>query len=239
MSVTGLHASLGGQSPVILGQLPCRYARPVVSPTNPTIEVRDRSALIKALGRLELYAWPELRASLRTPRLLNPPAPRQFASFGENSWVVPPARVAGAGRVAIGSNVVLMEHVNIQVAPGSGTVVTIGDGSHLARFATIWATVGVHIGKKVLSSDYISLLDSWDQPNGRLKNVPGPKGAPIVIEDGAYLGAGCIIGPGVTVGEGSFVGEGAVVFDDVPKHAVVYGNPAQVTRQWSEGEGWT
>jgi acetyltransferase-like isoleucine patch superfamily enzyme len=145
--------------------------------------------------------------------------------------------------VAVGQGVILMEHVEILAEPAIGTeptgpLVTFGDGTRLARFATIWATLGIHLGKGVLSSDYVSLMDCWGSIEGMHNGIPAPQGAPIVIEDGAYLGCRCVIGPGVTVGEGAFVGEGSVVRDDVPPRSVVYGNPARVTSQWDEGHGW-
>jgi maltose O-acetyltransferase len=135
-----------------------------------------------------------------------------------------------------------MEHVDLRAQPAASRVgnplITVGDGTHLARFATVWATVGITIGAGVLSSDYVALLDCWGDIGGIHDGVTAPQSAPIVIADGAYLGCRCIIGPGVTVGEGAFVGEGAVVLEDVPAHSVVYGNPAQVTRHWSAASGW-
>lgn len=51
--------------------------------------------------------------------------------------------------------------------------------------------------------------------------------APVVLERGCYLGAGCIVLPGVTVGERSVVAAGAVVVRDVPANKVVAGVPAR------------
>lgn len=51
---------------------------------------------------------------------------------------------------------------------------------------------------------------------------------PVVFEAGSWVGAGAIIGPGVTVGEGAVIAAGAVVFNDVPAHTIVVGNPARV-----------
>ena len=48
------------------------------------------------------------------------------------------------------------------------------------------------------------------------------------IKRGARIGVNVTILPGVTVGEYALVGAGSVVTKDVPPHAVVYGNPAQV-----------
>lgn len=47
---------------------------------------------------------------------------------------------------------------------------------------------------------------------------------------GASIGAGAVILPGITVGEGAMVGAGAVVTRDIPRFAVVVGNPARVVR---------
>jgi maltose O-acetyltransferase len=50
--------------------------------------------------------------------------------------------------------------------------------------------------------------------------------SPVVIGDGAWLGARCVILPGVTVGAGSIVNPGAVVNKDVAAHTRVGGMPA-------------
>jgi acetyltransferase-like isoleucine patch superfamily enzyme len=54
--------------------------------------------------------------------------------------------------------------------------------------------------------------------------------APIVIEDGAWLGAAVSVMPGVTVGRNAVVAANAVVTRDVPTDTVVGGIPAQVIR---------
>jgi maltose O-acetyltransferase len=53
---------------------------------------------------------------------------------------------------------------------------------------------------------------------------------PIVIEEGAWLGARCIILPGVTVGRGAVVAAGAIVTKDVPPNTLVAGIPAKVIK---------
>jgi maltose O-acetyltransferase len=149
----------------------------------------------------------------------------------------------GARYVWVGDGVVIMEHAEIRAHPSAASsrrdpVVHLGDGSRLARFMTIWATVGVHFGERVSTSDNVAVVDCWYPPDMPTSGVPVPDGAPVTIEDGAYLGYGCVVGPGVTVGSGAFVGEGAVVLDDVPPHSVVYGNPARVTKRWTVRDGW-
>ena len=136
-----------------------------------------------------------------------------------------------------------MEHLEVRADPAKDAsigrpLVNLGDGTRLARFVTIWATVGVHLGARVSTSDNVAVVDCWYPPGASQHGSRAPEGAPVVIEDGAYLGYGCVVGPGVTVGSGAFVGEGAVVLEDVPPHSVVYGNPAKVTRRWTDRDGW-
>lgn len=54
----------------------------------------------------------------------------------------------------------------------------------------------------------------------------GGPGNPI-IEDGAFLGAGCrVLGP-IRIGQGAIIGANAVVLDDVPDMALAVGVPAR------------
>jgi acetyltransferase-like isoleucine patch superfamily enzyme len=62
-------------------------------------------------------------------------------------------------------------------------------------------------------------------------SVRNHAGAPIILEDGAWIGAGAIILPGVTVGTRAVVGAGSVVVKDVPAGSIVAGNPARVLRR--------
>jgi acetyltransferase-like isoleucine patch superfamily enzyme len=181
----------------------------------------------------------ENRPSTRTvhrPVVEQPgPPPSAFAAHGERSRLVPPVHVDGAERVEVGTGVVIMEHLALDVAPGAR--VRIGDDVRLGRFVSISCAVSIDIGASVSASDCAAITDSWGPIAGaatagvgRPPPVGPPPPAAVVIEDGAHLGALCVIGPGVRVGQGAFVGAGAVVLEDVPAHAVVYGNPAVVVR---------
>ena len=59
------------------------------------------------------------------------------------------------------------------------------------------------------------------------------KVAGVVVESGAYIGAGAIILAGVRVGRCSVVAAGAVVHRDVPPYTVVGGVPAHPIKQLS------
>jgi acetyltransferase-like isoleucine patch superfamily enzyme len=53
---------------------------------------------------------------------------------------------------------------------------------------------------------------------------------PTLIKRGASIGSGSVILCGVTIGENAIVGAGSVVTKDVPPNAVVFGNPARISR---------
>lgn len=53
---------------------------------------------------------------------------------------------------------------------------------------------------------------------------------PIVLGKNVWIGAGAIVLPGVTVGDNAVIGAGSVVTKNVPKNAVVAGNPAKIIK---------
>ena len=53
---------------------------------------------------------------------------------------------------------------------------------------------------------------------------------PIIIKEGAWIGAGAAIMKGVTVGKYAIVGANSVVTKDVPDYIVVVGFPAKVIK---------
>lgn len=53
---------------------------------------------------------------------------------------------------------------------------------------------------------------------------------PVLIQKGAWIGAGATILPGISIGKHAIVGAAAVVTKDVPDYAIVVGNPAKVVK---------
>jgi acetyltransferase-like isoleucine patch superfamily enzyme len=93
--------------------------------------------------------------------------------------------------------------------------------------------LGVHLpiqtGKQVMIGAY-SHLTSANHCFAR-RDIPiqeqGFVGAPIVIEDEAWLGTHVVVLPGVKIGKGAMIGAGSVVTKDVPAWEIWGGVPAR------------
>jgi acetyltransferase-like isoleucine patch superfamily enzyme len=96
----------------------------------------------------------------------------------------------------------------------------------------------VTIGDRVSIAPRVTLVTSSHPNHSRIRGFAPVSQGPIVIEDDAWLGAGCIILPGVRVGRGAVVGASSVVVEDVPPLHVVAGQPARTIRQLTPLAGW-
>jgi acetyltransferase-like isoleucine patch superfamily enzyme len=96
----------------------------------------------------------------------------------------------------------------------------------------------VTIGNRVSIAPRVTLVTSSHPNHSLIRGFAPVSRGPIVIEDDAWLGAGCIILPGVRVGRGAVVGAGSVVVEDVPSLHVVAGQPARTVRQLTPAAGW-
>lgn len=98
----------------------------------------------------------------------------------------------------------------------------------------IFGTGKVEIGNYFHSGENITLMTSNHNYNGHdMKSIPYDKkriNKPIIIQDFVWFGFGVTVMPGVTIGEGSVIAAKSVVTKDVPKYAVVGGNPAKILK---------
>lgn len=137
---------------------------------------------------------------------------------------------------------------------------SIGEGTRVWQFVVILkgAKIGKEcnvcaqtlVESDVVVGDRVTLksgVQLWDGtrieddvfvgPNVTFTNDPYPrsKGYPdhysgITIKRNASIGGGSTLLPGITIGEYAMIGAGAVVTKDIPAHAVVTGNPAEILR---------
>jgi 2,3,4,5-tetrahydropyridine-2-carboxylate N-succinyltransferase len=121
------------------------------------------------------------------------PLKHGFAEAGVR--VVPPATVRYGAFLEPGA-VVMPSYVNIGARVGAGSMVDT------------WATVGscAQIGSGVHLAGGVGI-------GGVLEPV---QAAPVVIEDGAFIGSRCVVVEGVQVGAGAVLGAGVVLTANTP-----------------------
>lgn len=117
----------------------------------------------------------------------------------------------------IGKNCTLGQNVNV------GSHAVIGNGVKIQNNVSVY-------------DDVIIEDDVFCGPSCVFTNVINPRAfierkdeyKKTIVKKGASIGANATIICGVTIGEYALVGAGSVVTKDVPPHAIVYGNPAQL-----------
>jgi acetyltransferase-like isoleucine patch superfamily enzyme len=150
-----------------------------------------------------------------------------------------------ADRIVIGSHCLILGELSLY---GHGGRIVIGDWCYLGVNSRIWSGGEIVIGSRVLIAHNVSIFDNDTHPfdaaarhrqfvdiytTGHPAEIDLGE-APVRIGDDAWIGAGATILKGVTIAEGAVVAAGAVVTRDVPRFAVVGGNPARVIRTLDE-----
>jgi maltose O-acetyltransferase len=96
----------------------------------------------------------------------------------------------------------------------------------------------ITIGDRVSIAPRVTLVTSSHPNHSRIRGFAPVARGPIVIEEDAWLGAGCVVLPGVRIGRGAVVGANSVVLADVPPLHVVAGHPARTVRELVPEAGW-
>jgi acetyltransferase-like isoleucine patch superfamily enzyme len=158
---------------------------------------------------------------------------RDLAACGRGTVIEKGVLIFHPENVRIGANV-YVGHQTI-LKGYYRNLLEIGDGTWIGPQAFIHSGGGVRIGRNVGVGPGVRVLTSAH----RLDQVSRPilhseiRFAPVVIEDGADIGAGAVLLPGVRIGRGAQVGAGAVVSDSVAAMDIVAGVPARRLRSRS------
>lgn len=144
-----------------------------------------------------------------------------------------PNALVESSSIGKGSRIWAFAHV----LPGAriGEDCNICDGVFVENDVVIGDRVTIKCGVQIW--DGVSLDDDvFVGPNVTFTNDPFPRSrrpppafARTSIGKGASIGANATLLPGVKVGPNAMVGAGAVVTRDVPRNAIVVGNPARIT----------
>lgn len=164
----------------------------------------------------------------------------RFQSFGWRSRLGRCDMLTNPGAISIGKKVLIRKGARLEAVgewDGKRPKIKIGDGTAIQFYFHCGAAECVTIGENVLISgrvyitDHDHVFDDYELPARKCSKLSS---APVVIEDGAWLGEGSVILKGVTVGCRAVVGANAVVTKDVPSYSVVAGVPARVIRKISK-----
>lgn len=164
-------------------------------------------------------------------------------------------RIGYAENVTLGHNVYLDQGVYLHACPGGIEIgddafimhnaelhvfnfrnlphafIRVGARSFVGESVIIRGQGGVDIGNAVLIGPGAQLLavnHNYGNPDIPILDQ-GIRAEGIVVEDGAWIGAGALVLDGVRIGKNAVVGAGAVVTRDVPAHAIAIGVPARIT----------
>jgi acetyltransferase-like isoleucine patch superfamily enzyme len=152
----------------------------------------------------------------------NPTGNRSRITIGRNAEILGRLKVQGKGKIVIGDFVAIREKSRVDAVEfieiGNfviiSTSVRITDNNH--------HPTSVRSRRAMLRSGHSGSL--WDWTNPEVSH------APVHIGDDVWIGEGALILKGVTIGNGAIVAARAVVTHDVPSHAIVAGNPAQIVK---------
>lgn len=163
--------------------------------------------------------------------------------YGKNLVTYGILFIRGTGNIFIGNNVKITscretnpiggDTKTILFAKGNGKIF-IGNDSGISNGSLI-AIESITIGNHVFVGGNCKIYDhdfhSINYNERVMENDPGVRSAPVIIKDGAFIGAHSIILKGVTIGEKSIVGAGSVVTRSIPDGEIWAGNPAVFIRR--------
>ena len=118
--------------------------------------------------------------------------------------------------------------IQIPVYVNIGKFTRIGKNVYINHLCSMLDMGTITIGDNVLIGPKANILTEEHPVNPAERKALMVR--PVVIKNGAWIGAGATILPGVTVGENSVVAAGAVVNRDVPDNTVVGGIPAKIIK---------
>jgi len=133
------------------------------------------------------------------------------------------------GSIVIEDNAVIDD--NCRFVAANKALLRIGRGTKIGRDCIFNCGEDVTLGEKCILAG-MGYVNSSEHTLYKASHVrdQGFDHAPIVIEDGVFIG-GCVsIKKGITIGKGAVVGANSVVTKDLPEYSVNVGVPARTIK---------
>jgi putative colanic acid biosynthesis acetyltransferase WcaF len=105
---------------------------------------------------------------------------------------------------------------------------SIGDHSAVGDGAILYSLGRISIGERVTISQQAHLCAGSHNYSDPAMPLLKP---PIFVEDESWICASAYVGPGVTIGARAIVAACSIAVKDVPKNAIVGGNPARILKE--------
>lgn len=136
--------------------------------------------------------------------------------------------------IQIGAGTIIMG--TMQLAGGGPILRRLRIGEQCQITTPFYADLNaeITIGNRVAVAHHVVLITTDHDFSSSHRRSGPTRYAPIVLEDGCWIGARVTILPGVTVGRSSVVAAGAVVTSDVPPNTLVGGVPARRIKTLSD-----
>jgi acetyltransferase-like isoleucine patch superfamily enzyme len=179
----------------------------------------------------------EINFDFQIQRLLG----RATCRLGKNARLLRSARIRNirgeSDCIVIGENSIIRGELSTFAHGGK---IKVGSWCYVGEGTRIWSAALIRLGDRVLVAHNVNIFDNLTHPvdaaerhqhireifaRGHPSKIQLDE-RPIVIDDDAWIGAGCFIMRGVHIGARAIVAAGAVVTRDVAPDAVVAGNPA-------------
>jgi acetyltransferase-like isoleucine patch superfamily enzyme len=139
--------------------------------------------------------------------------------------------IRNQGQLLVGNRVrIVSTMATVELAVGKGGCLEIGENVFINYGCSIAATLSVRIGPNCNIGSHVIMMDNDFHSIAPERRHQVPPSAPIVLEEGVWLGVRVIVLRGVTIGTGSVIGAGSVVARDIPARCIAAGVPAKVIR---------
>lgn len=158
--------------------------------------------------------------------------PESQLTIGKNAHIRSHTVIYGG--TTIGQNFQTGHHVLVREHSVIGSDVSVGSHTVIEHHVIIGNKVRIH--SNAFIPEYSIVEDNcWIGPNVVFTNARYPRSRDVKrslegpkIRKGVKIGANATILPGITINEEALIGAGSVVTKDVPKRAVIAGNPGTI-----------